>query len=86
MTPGGEYSIFFDVSELSNSAPLPDKVRKSVSEVATQLPVPDAAFVSRFPLRTVQAKNAIEAARIIRRHLAQAQAEGWTVGNALADC
>ncbi len=82
---GGTYSVFFDISELSDSAPISDTIRQMASDAASSLPVPDAAFVSRFPLMGVEdASDAAEAARVIAAHLAEAKAEGWQPGRGFA--
>jgi hypothetical protein len=82
---GEIYSVFFDISELSDSAPISDTVRQMASDAAAStVPVPDAAFVSRFPLMEVKASDAAEASRVIAAHLAEAKAEGWQLGRAFA--
>jgi hypothetical protein len=78
------YSMFFDISEFSDSAPVPDDVRKGMMETALKMPVPDAAFASRFPLTPIKARDPKEAARIIAGYLAQAEAAGWKLGCARA--
>ena len=81
---GGIYSVFFDISELSDSAPISDTIRQMASDAASSVPVPDAAFVSRFPLMEVRGSDAAEAARVIAAHLTEAKAEGWQLGRAFA--
>lgn len=82
--PGGVYSMFFDLSDVSDTSPIPAQVRPFFSALAAQAPVRDSLFASRFPLVAVNADCAMEAARIIAGYLAQANAEGWTIGNASA--
>lgn len=82
--PGQSYSMFFDISELTHQAPIPEEVRQLLMRAAPQVPVPDATLVSRFPLIEVRAKNAVEATRIICGHLRSAEAQGWKVGGAIA--
>ena len=83
--PSGEVKpVFFDISELTNTAPLADELRKKLASAAKDLPVRDTTFVSRFPLVEIKAKNAAEAARTIAGYLAQAKAQGWSIGNAAA--
>ena len=82
--PGQTYSMFFDISELTHEAPIPDDVKQLLMQAAPQVPVPDATLVSRFPLIEVRAKNAVEATRIICGHLRSAEAQGWKVGGAIA--
>jgi hypothetical protein len=81
---GQNYSVFFDISELSDSVPISDEIKQFYSDTAHKLPVPDAAFASRFPLIEVKGRDAAEAARIIAAHLTSAKALGWTIGNASA--
>jgi hypothetical protein len=81
---GGIYSVFFDISELTDSAPISDKIKQMASDAASSLPVRDATFVSRFPLMEVKARDAAEAARLIAAHLMKAKAEGWQLGQAFA--
>jgi hypothetical protein len=78
--PGATYSMFFDISELTHEAPIPDAVKQLLMKGAMQMPLPDTTLVSRFPLIEVRAKKAVEAARVIRGHLKAAEAEGWTLG------
>jgi hypothetical protein len=80
LNPEQVYPMFFDISQLSYSAPVPEELRKEGIEAALRINVPNASFVSRFPLTTVKARDAKEAARTIAGYLAQAQAEGWNVG------
>jgi hypothetical protein len=82
--PDHIYSMFFEISALSDSAPVPDELRKASTEAALKMPVPDASFASRFPLTAIKAHDAKEAARTIAGYLAQAQAVGWRVGSARA--
>jgi hypothetical protein len=82
--PGKTYSVFFDISELTHEAPIPDAVKQLLMKGALQMPPPDTTLVSRFPLIEVRAKNAVEAAREIRGHLKAAEAEGWTLGSGTA--
>jgi hypothetical protein len=82
--PGQTYSMFFDISELTHEAPLPDTVKQLLMKGALQMPLPDTTLVSRFPLIEVRAKNAVEAARVIRGHLRAAEAQGWKTGAARA--
>lgn len=82
--PDHIYSMFFEISEVNDSAPVPDELRKGASEAALKMPVRDASFVSRFPLTAIKARDAKEAARTIAGYLAQAQAEGWRIGSTRA--
>jgi hypothetical protein len=82
--PDHTYSMFFEISQLTDSAPVPDEFRKSATEATLKMPIPDASFVSRFPLTAIKAHDAKEAARTIAGYLAQAQAGGWRVGSARA--
>jgi hypothetical protein len=82
--PDQIYSMFFEISELTDSAPVPDELRKAAAEAAVQMRVPDVSFFSRFPLTVIKARDAKEAARTIAGYLAQAQAEGWRIGSARA--
>lgn len=83
--PGYTYSMFFDLSELTHEAPIPDDVKQFLMKAAAaRWPVADTTFVSRFPLIEVRAENAVEAARVIRGHLKTAEAQGWKTGSARA--
>lgn len=82
--PDHIYSMYFEISEVNDSAPVPDELRKGASEAALKMPVRDASFVSRFPLTAIKARDAQEAARTIAGYLAQAQADGWRIGSARA--
>lgn len=82
--PDHTYSMFFELSQLTDSAPVPDEFRKAAAEATLKMRVPDTSFVSRFPLTAIKAHNAKEAARTIAGYLAQAQADGWRVGSARA--
>jgi hypothetical protein len=83
--PGHTYSMFFDLSELTHEAQIPDEVKQFLTkEAAARWPVADTTLVSRFPLIEVRAKNAVEAARVIARHLRAAEAQGWKTGEARA--
>jgi hypothetical protein len=82
--PGETYSMFFDIAELTHEAPIADAMKQLLMTGALQMPVPDTILVSRFPLIEVQAKNGVEAARVIRAHLRAAEAEGWTLGSGRA--
>jgi hypothetical protein len=82
--PGETHTIFFDISELTPDAPIPDAVKELFMRFASQVPVPDVTLVSRFPLIEVQAKNAADAARIIAGHLRAAEDQGWKTGDARA--
>jgi hypothetical protein len=82
--PGETYSIFFDISELTHEAPIPDVVKHLLMSGALKMPLRDITLVSRFPLIEVRAKDATEAARIIAGHLRVAEAEGWKTGEARA--
>jgi hypothetical protein len=82
--PDHTYSMFFEISQLTDSAPVPDEFRESAAEATLKMPVPDGSFVSRFPLTAIKAHDAKEAARIIAGYLAQAQAGGWRVDSARA--
>jgi hypothetical protein len=82
--PDHIYSMFFEISQLTDSAPVPDDLRKTAAEATLKMPVPDASFVSRFPLTAIKARDAKEAARTIAGYLAQAEAEGWKVGSTRA--
>jgi hypothetical protein len=78
------YSMFFDISQLTDSAPVPDDLRKAAAEATLKIPVADASLLSQFPLTVIKAHDAKEAARTIAGYLAQAQAAGWRVGSARA--
>ena len=82
--PDRTYSMFFELSQLTDSAPVPDEFREAAADATLKMPVPDASFVSRFPLTSIKAHDAKEAARTIAGYLAQAQAAGWRVGSARA--
>jgi hypothetical protein len=82
--PGKTYLVFFDISELTHEAPIPDTVKGLLMKGALQMPLRDATLVSRFPLIEIRAKNAAEAARIIAGHLRAAEAQGWKAGRATA--
>lgn len=78
------YSVFFDISQLSDSAPISGEIKQMYSDAAPNIRVPDTAFGSRFPLIEVKGRDAAEAARIISAHLTQAKSQGWEVGSAMA--
>jgi hypothetical protein len=82
--PGHTYSMFFDISGLTQDAPIPEDVRQLFMRLASKIPVPEASVASDFPIIEVQAENAVEAARVISRHLRAAEAKGWKVGRAFA--
>ncbi len=83
-TPDHTYSMFFEISQLTDSAPVPDELRKTAAEATLKMAVPDASFASRFPLTVIKARDAREAARTIAGYLAQAETEGWRVDSARA--
>jgi hypothetical protein len=77
LVAGQVYSMFFDVSEVTDAAPISDEIKEIASEAGRHVPVADTTLVSRFPLIEVKGKNAAEATRIIARHLDEARAQGW---------
>jgi hypothetical protein len=82
--PGHTYGMFFDISELTHEAPIPNAVKQLLMKGGLQIPLPNTTLVSRFPLIEVRAKSAVEAARIIGGHLRAAEAQGWKLGCAEA--
>src|SRR5207253_5045954 len=58
--PGHVYSIFFEISELTEAAPVPDELKEVASAILAEKVVSDVSFVSRFPLVAVKATDSKE--------------------------
>lgn len=76
--------IFFDISEVNDSAPVSEMVRQQLLQRSDNVRVPDATLVSRFPLIKVEARSAAEAADFISDRLERAAGEGWQLGSCWA--
>ena len=81
---GDVLPVFFDISQVNDSAPVSDAVRQQFNQRSDAIPVPDTTLVSRFPLIKVEARSAAEAADFISDHLERAVRQGWQLGNAVA--
>lgn len=80
---GDVFPVFFDISQVNDSAPVSDTVRQQFNERSDTIPVPDTVLVSRFPLIKVDARSAAEAADFISGHLERAVRQGWQLGSAM---
>ena len=81
---GDVLPVFFDISQVNDSAPVSDAVRQKFNQRSDDVPVPDTTLVSRFPLIKVEARSAAEAADFISDHLERAVRQGWQLGSAMA--
>jgi hypothetical protein len=77
---GDVLPIFFDISQVNDSAPVNDQVRQQFNQRSETIPVPDTTLVSRFPLIKVEARSAAEAADFISDRLERAVRDGWQLG------
>ena len=76
-------SVFFDISQVNNSAPLSEAARQEYVQRSDTIPVPDTTLVSRFPLTKVEARSAAEAADFISSHIERAVRDGWQRSTAM---
>lgn len=76
--------VFFDISQLSLTAPVSEEVRQEFNKHADNIPVPNTTLISRFPLIKMEARSAAEAADFISSHLVRAAGDGWEIGQKIA--